>query len=119
MNSYTKETISDLLFSKIDSIIVVNARDNSYQTIKKSGIFECFLEDQGSYKKLIEKLWFHFNDKINKITEDYHVFIPMIGKFNGKYVDRIKLCIEEKVHLIQISIYPLDENGDEYLFYYG
>ena len=116
MSSYTKETISDLLFSKIDSIIIVNARDDSYHTVKKQGIFERFLKEQGSYKKLIEKLWFHFNDKNNKIAEDYHVFIPMIGKFNGKYVDRIKLCIEEKIHLIQISIYPLDENGDEYLF---
>ena len=107
MSIYTKESVSDLLFSKIDAIIIVDAEKDSYHTIKKQGIFEKLVEDEGSYKSLVEKLWFHLNDNPKKIADDYHVFIPMIGQFKGKYVDRINLSIEEKIHQVQISIYPI------------
>ena len=116
MNAYSRESISDLIFDKIDSIIVVDAKNDSYHTIKKHGVFENFLEDNGSYKSLIEKLWFHLNDNSNKIAEEYHVFIPMIGEFKGKYVDRVKINWENQIHLVQISIYPLDETASHYIF---
>ena len=116
MSDYTKESVSNLLFEKVDAILIVDAQQNSYHSIKKSGLFQDILEENGSYEKLVEKLWFHFNDKSDKITDDYHVFIPMIGKFKGKYVDRIKLHIEDKSYLIQISIYPLDEECTHYMF---
>ena len=116
MSVYSKEVISDLIFDKIDSIIIVDAKKDCYHTVKKHGVFENFLEEDGSYKSLIEKLWFHFNDKTNKIADEYHVFIPMIGEFKGKYVDRIKINFEGEVHLVQISIYPLDEKTSKYLF---
>ena len=116
MSDYTKESISNLLFEKVDAILIVDALNDSYHSIKKSGIFQDILENDGNYKKLVEKLWFHFNDKSDKITDDYHVFIPMIGKFKGKYVDRIKLHFEDKSYLIQISIYPLDLESGKYLF---
>ena len=116
MSDYTKESISNLLFEKVDAILIVDALKDSYHSIKKSGIFQDILENDGNYEKLVEKLWFHFNDKSDKITDDYHVFIPMIGKFKGKYVDRIKLHIEDRSYLIQISIYPLDEECTTYMF---
>ncbi len=116
MSVYSKEVISDLIFDKIDSIIIVDAKKDCYHTVKKHGVFENFLEEDGSYKSLIEKLWFHFNDKTNKIADEYHVFIPMIGEFKGKYVDRIKINFEGEVHLVQISIYPLDGKTSKYLF---
>ena len=116
MGVYTKETISELIFDKIDSVIVVEAKKNCYHTIKKHGVFENFLEEDGSYKELIEKLWFHLKDNTNEIADEYHVFIPMIGEFKGKYVDRITISIDGQVHLIQISIYPLDEEAGHYLF---
>ena len=116
MNVYTKENISDLLFDKIDSIIIVDAEQDSYNVIKKQGIFDKFLKENGSYKDLVEKLWFHLNDNPKKIADDYHVFIPMIGQFKGKYVDRINLSIEEKIHQVQISIYPIDESCKKYIF---
>ena len=116
MSEYSKAKVSDLLFEKIDSIIIVDAQKDSYHTIKKQGLFETFLEQDGSYRELVEKLWFHLNDNTNKIADEYHVFIPMIGQFKGKYVDRIKLTVDEKVHLIQISIYPLDDKDTKYLF---
>lgn len=119
MDVFTKETVSDLLFSKVDSIIIVDSSNDSYHTIKKQGLFENFIDDDGSYKSLVEKLWFHINDandNQSKIADEYHVFIPMMGEFKGKYVDRRKLTIDGKNHLIQISIYPIDEKSDKYLF---
>ena len=116
MSDYTKETVSNLLFEKIDAIIIVDVNEDKYRTIKKNGLFETFLKEDGNYKSLVEKLWFHFSNKSDKIADDYHVFIPMIGQFKGKYVDRIKISIDDKIHLIQISIYPLDEIQSKYMF---
>ena len=116
MSDYSKESVSNLLFEKVDAIIIVDAHKDSYHAIKKTGIFKNLLENDGVYQKLVEKLWFHFSDNQDKISDDYHVFIPMIGKFKGKYVDRIKLHFEDKNHLIQISIYPLDEECNQYMF---
>ena len=116
MSVYTKESVSDLLFSKIDAIIIVDAEKDSYHTVKKQGIFDKLVEDEGSYKSLVEKLWFHLNNNPKKITDDYHVFIPMIGQFKGKYVDRINLSVEENIHQVQISIYPIDESCTKYIF---
>ena len=71
MSVYTKESISDLLFQKIDSIIIVDAEKDTYQTVKKQGLFETFVENEGSYKSLVEKLWFNLNGSPKKITDDY------------------------------------------------
>ena len=116
MSVYTKESISDLLFEKVDSVIIVDAKKDTYHTIKKQGIFEKLVENDGTYKNLVEKLWFHFNGNPKKISDDYHVFIPMMSQFKGKYVDRINLNIDDKIHLVQISIYPIDENCTQYIF---
>ena len=116
MSDYNKESVSNLLFEKVDAILIVDGQKDTYHAIKKSGLFQDILDNDGSYEKLVEKLWFHFNDKTDKITDEYHVFLPMIGKFKGKYVDRIKLHFEEKSYLVQISIYPLDEQNTNYLF---
>lgn len=116
MSVYTKESISDLLFEKVDSVIIVDTKKDTYHTIKKQGIFEKLVENDGTYKNLVEKLWFHFNCNPKKISDDYHVFIPMMGQFKGKYVDRTNLTIDDKTHLVQISIYPIDETCTQYIF---
>ena len=116
MSVYDKQSISDLLFEKVDSIIIVDAKNDTYQAIKKKGIFEKIVEDTGNYKSLVEKLWFHFNNNSKKITDDYHVFVPIFGQFKGKYVDRINITIDDKRYLIQISIYPLDDSCTKYIF---
>ena len=116
MSNYSKQSVADLLFENIDAIIIVDAEKDSYQTIKKEGLFENFLGAEGSYRDLVEKLWFHLNNSSKKIDDDYQVFIPMIGQFKGKYVDRLKLTYENEVHLVQISIYPLDESCKKYMF---
>ncbi len=116
MSEYTRESISDLLFSQIDAIVIVDGKNDCYHTVKKQGIFTDFLESEGTYKQLVEKLWFHFNESNKIVTEDYHVFIPLIGQFKGKYVDRIKLKIGDKIQLVQITIYPCDEENQKYMF---
>ena len=116
MTEYTKEYVSNLFYETVDAIIIVDAQNDSYHTVKQEGLFEKFLDADGSYKNLVEKLWFHFSDKSDKIADDYHVFIPMIGQFKGKYVDRIKLNFEDEIHLIQISIYPIDDMSCKYMF---
>ena len=116
MSEYSKESVSNLFYELVDAIIIVDAKNDSYQAIKKEGLFENLIDSDGKYQNLVEKLWFHFSDKSDKIADDYHVFIPMIGKFKGKYIDRIKLFVDNQTRLIQISIYPLDADNNKYLF---
>ena len=116
MSEYSKESVSNLFYELVDAIIIVDAKNDSYHAIKKVGLFEKLIDSDGKYQNLVEKLWFHFSDKSDKIADDYHVFIPMIGKFKGKYIDHIKLFVDNQTRLIQISIYPLDSDNNKYLF---
>ena len=116
MSDYSKESVYDLLYKKVDSIIIVDAQNNTYETIKKSGFLDKFIDSSGSYDNLIEKLWFHFANSSEKITDDYHVFVPTIGKFSGKYSNRVNLLFENEPHTFQITIYPLDDNNTKYIF---
>ncbi|MBO7583246.1 MAG: GGDEF domain-containing protein [Treponema sp.] len=116
MSVNSAECVSDLLYKKVDSIIIVDATNNTYETIKKTGFFEKFIDSSGSYNDLIEKLWFHFANSSAKITDDYHVFVPTIGKFSGKYSNRLNLVFDDEAHIVQITIYPLDESNSKYLF---
>ena len=116
MSEYSKESVSNLFYELVDAIIIVDAKNDSYHAIKKVGLFEKLIDSDGKYQNLVEKLWFHFSDKSDKIADDYHVFIPMIGKFKGKYIDRIKLFVDNQTRLIQISIYPLDADNNKYMF---
>ena len=116
MCDFSKESVPNLLFEKVDAILIVDAHKDSYHAIKRTGIFKTILENNGIYKDVIEKLWFHFSDNSKITSNDYHVFIPMIGKFKGKYVDRIKLHYDDNDYIVQITIYPLDEECNQYMF---
>ena len=114
MADFTKENITALIYENVDSVVIVDIQNDSYQTLKKSGVFEQILKDTGNYCDLVKKLWFHFNNSSNKITEDYQ--IPKLGKFSGKYSNRIKLFVGEVVYIVQIAIYPLDDQNNKYMF---
>lgn len=101
-----KEFISD----NVDALLFVDAKADTYKALARRGMFTDFIEENGNYHELIEKLWFHFNDTMDKITEDYQVFIPTFGEFSGKYSRRLKIIENETPHAIQMTIYPLDEN---------
>ena len=110
ITDYTVEDIIQFIKGNIDALLLVDAQTDTYKTVIKRGMFVDFIDDEGSYKDLIEKLWFHFNGTFDKITEDYQVFIPTYGKFSGKYSKRLKLDNNGELHAVQMTIYPVEEN---------
>lgn len=114
---YTINDVPELLQENVDAILIADSEANQYKTLLRKGIFEKFLDDEGTYHDLIEKLWFHFNDSNEKITQDYHVFVSSYGEFKGKYSRRIKIMVEGSVHqhIVQMSVYPL-ANPKKYMF---
>ena len=107
---YSLEDVKDFFGKNVDAIIVVDAKGDLYRTLTKKGIFADFIEDTGSYHELIEKLWFHFEKTMDKITEDYQVFVPTYGKFSGKYSNRLKISVNGSMHAVQMTVHPVDED---------
>ena len=107
---YSLEDVKDFFGKNVDAIIVVDAKGDLYRTLAKKGIFADFIEDTGSYHELIEKLWFHFEKTMDKITEDYQVFVPTYGKFSGKYSNRLKISVNGSMHAVQMTVHPVDED---------
>ena len=117
LENYSVEDIPELIKGYVDAVVVADSELNKYRSIFRKGMFENFLDDEGSYHDLIEKLVFHFNESNEKITEDYRVFLSSYGEFQGKYSRRIKLRLEDdsQPHMIQMSVYPLTDQK-KYLF---
>ena len=117
LEDYSVEDIPELIKGYVDAVVVADYELNKYRSIFRKGMFENFLDDEGSYHDLIEKLVFHFNESNEKITEDYRVFLSSYGEFQGKYSRRIKLRLEDdsQPHMIQLSVYPLTDQK-KYLF---
>lgn len=117
LEDYSVEDIPELIKGYVDAVVVADYELNKYRSIFRKGMFENFLDDEGSYHDLIEKLVFHFNESNEKITEDYRVFLSSYGEFQGKYSRRIKLRLEDdsQPHMIQMSVYPLTDQK-KYLF---
>ena len=111
----TLENIIDHMLQEIDSIIVVDGKNDRYRTIVRKGVFVDFIEEQGLYKDLIAKLWYHFNNSSTGVVEDYQVFIPTSGKFIGKYSKRINIECHGVPHVVQMTIYPTGQE-DIYIF---
>ena len=117
LEDYSVEDIPELIKGYVDAVVVADSELNKYRSIFRKGMFENFLDDEGSYHDLIEKLVFHFYESNEKITEDYRVFLSSYGEFQGKYSRRIKLRLEDdsQPHMIQMSVYPLTDQK-KYLF---
>ena len=94
-----------------DAVLVVNAEENVYKTLKSKGFFESFLGESGKYEDLCEKLWFHLSKSDSKIYKDYHVFMPMMGKYQGKHSKRLKITHEEIAHAVQMTSYPIEDSS--------
>ena len=111
----TLENVVAFVTEEVDSIIVVDGKNDRYKTIVRKGVFVDFIEEQGLYKDLIAKLWYHFNNSSTGVVEDYHVFIPTSGKFIGKYSKRLNIECHGVPHVIQMTIYPTAQE-DIYIF---
>ena len=111
IKDFTVEDVVQFLRGNIDALLLVDAGTDTYKTLLRRGMFAEFIDEEGSYKGLIEKLWFHLNDENHdKITDDYQVFIPAFGKFSGKYSRRCKIVDNGTAHAVQMTIYPVEEN---------
>jgi diguanylate cyclase (GGDEF)-like protein len=111
----TLENVVAFVTEEVDSVIVVDGKNDRYKTIVRKGLFVDFIEEQGLYKDLIAKLWYHFNNSSTGVVEDYHVFIPTSGKFIGKYSKRINIECHGVPHVVQMTIYPTAQE-DIYIF---
>ena len=83
--NYTLDDAIEIFKEKVDAILIIHPELDSYKSIYKKGIFSGMIEENGTYHDLIEKLLLNFSNSPNKISSDYHVFIPTYGKFHGKY----------------------------------
>ena len=102
--------VIDYLNSNVDAVLVVDGDADRYRSLFRKGIFTEFLEDEGDYHELIKNLWFHFDKSSEKVVEDYEVFIPAAGEFSGKYSKRVVIVMNDKHHLIQMTVYPIVPN---------
>ena len=98
-----------------DAIIVADGKADVYKALARRGFLSEYLNEEGRYLDLIERLWYHFNNSEDKVIEDYHVFIPTAGKFVGKYSKRLNITFNETAHIVQMTIYPMEEE-QLYLF---
>ena len=96
----------------MDAVLVADAEVNEYRTFIRKGMFGSLLGEKEKYTDLIETLWFHLGESSEKITENYHVFLPSYGKFSGKISKRIRLLNPETSGpaIVQMTVYPIAEN---------
>ena len=109
---YTLEDLTGLVCDHVDALLAADAEANEYRAFIRKGLFEKLIGEQGKYTDLIETLWFHLSESQEKITENYHVFLPSYGKFSGKISKRIRLAADESHHsaIVQMTVYPIAEN---------
>ena len=111
LNNITFNDAMKFIESSVGAVIAIDSSADCYKALLRQGFFSEYLGEAGSYNELIEKLWFHFNNSPDSVIEDYHVFIPTSGKFIGKYSKRINLSFHDITHVVQMTIYPMDDEG--------
>ncbi|SEK22443.1 diguanylate cyclase (GGDEF) domain-containing protein [Ruminococcus sp. YRD2003] len=108
----TLQQILDYIGGAVDAILLADQNGDRYRAISRKGIFKDLIAESGTYKDIVQKLWFHFNNSDKKIAEEYQVFIPDFGTFTGKYSQRLKLFLEGVTHIVQMTVFPVE--GSEY-----
>ena len=113
---YTPDSLIGLIRDHVDAVLLADAGANEYRAFIRKGIFEELIGESGKYTDLIEALWFHFSESQEKITQDYHVFLPSYGKFSGKISKRIRMHSADSADSVigQMTVYPIAE--DRYIF---
>ncbi|MDO5560558.1 MAG: GGDEF domain-containing protein [Oscillospiraceae bacterium] len=112
---YDLEEIFNFISNEIDGVFIIDAINDEYIAVKSNDMFCDMFGSTGSYLELSRILMFHFSDSSEKIIANYHVFLPKLNKFNGKYSKRIKIFYKEKPYIIQMTIYPLEDTGKHVL----
>lgn len=115
INDFSFEQAVEYFGNSVSAVVVADEKADTYRALVRRGVFNDILEDKGTYVDLVHTLWFHRYEDGRKITDVYNVFIPNMGKFTGKYSKRLKLIVNDIPCLVQMSILPLEEEG-QYLF---
>lgn len=115
MKNYQNDEIFKVLYDNIDALLLVNSKNDYYKAVKRTKGFSKIIDSEGSYNQLIETLLFHMNDNNSKITDEYKVFLPTMGQFNGKYSRKIPIEINGIKHVIQMLVYPLEKWIGDYI----
>lgn len=100
---------------EIDAMYIIDAKNDTYISIKDNTMFMDIFDKKGSYLELSRKLVFHFSDSDKNITPEYHVFLPKLSDFNGKYSKRAKIFYNKTPVIVQMTIYPLGDTGKHIL----
>ena len=113
---YTVDDLTGLVRDRVDAVLIADSEANEYRTFSRKGIFANLIGEKGNYTELIETLWFHLGETQEKITENYHVFLPSYGRFTGKISRRIRLFDAESNNTAigQMTVYPIA--GHQYVF---
>ena len=83
LGDYSIQDISELIQENVDAVVVADSETNEYRSILRKGMFESFIDGEGSYYDLIEKLVFH------RITS-YNTNIPhFIFTCNNYFIWRV------------------------------
>jgi hypothetical protein len=109
IENYTLDDVAEIFKDKADAVIIINAELDRYKSISRKGIFSDIIKESGNYQDLIEKLWMNIKNSSKRMASDYHVFIPLHGKFHGKYSKRLNLVYDNTPHIVQMTIYPLND----------
>ncbi len=115
MKNYSDDEINEIIYENIDAVLLVCSKDDRYHALKRSESIANFISEEGSYKDLIEMLLFHMSDKNTRITDDYLVFLPKMGEFNGRNTRKICLEIDGQKHAIQMIVYPIENEKGDYV----
>ena len=111
LKKYELPSLIMQIANEIDGIYVIDSENDGYAALKDNAMLRDLFGESGSYLELSRILMFHFNDSAKNIDSDYHVFLPRLNRFNGKYSRWIKIFYEYNPVIIQMSIYPLTDKG--------
>lgn len=115
LDDVTLDKVFNYIRDNVDAIIIADGDENRFRTMVKRGFFSDFLDDNGKYHDLVEKLWYHFNNTEEKIIEDYRVFLPTAGQFVCNYSKKLTINSNGETHVVQMNIYPVNSEN-KYIF---
>ena len=110
-DTVTFENALEYLGNTVGAMLIADQNADRYRALVRRGIFQDLLSENGTYKDLVQKLWFHFQYSDKQISEEYRVFIPNLAKFAGKYSRKINLRIGGAPHVVQMTVQPFGNPG--------
>lgn len=108
-------SVFEIIGNEIDAVYEIDYNADYYRAIKSSSMFERMFGLEGTYFELSRKIIFNFIDKKGDVTPEYDIFIPYLNQFNGKFSRKMKIYDDDKVVIIQMTIYPTPEEGKSIL----